>query len=365
MALEASDILDPVAVTLFDVDHVTWTADDLLRALNEAQRHLVTLRPEANTLTVVQALTEGVNQALPAGGRALVDIPRNYVATPYQWLLHSHYSVTDAPMSWPTETTVRVPVDFGTLSIDQSNRDSLGQTPTTLAVSVQLDAPAGSGYQIQIQIYTNYGAMVGSGYLDVTPGATAGTLAVAIGAMGPTEYIASFAFYRPFNMFAFTVTAIAATPVQYGGVTPGPAITLCEREILTAYAPDWPTHTPSATVENFCYDERSPLVFQVYPPADTAARVELIYVADPVACEFNDSSLGVPDAYAEPLRYLTLAICYEQDIEGGANRAKAMDARAFAVQLLGAAEAKGLTKSPNTVDPGGYPSRQLSVAGGA
>jgi hypothetical protein len=56
----------------------------------------------------------------------------------------------------------------------------------------------------------------------------------------------------------------------------GAAVTVTQRGLLDQYNPSWHQQTGSATVKHFMFDERIPTQFWVYPPATTAAQLELI-----------------------------------------------------------------------------------------
>lgn len=73
----ASVITNAASVTLVDTDHITWTEAELLGYLNEALRATALVKPDLFTVQAEVTLAAGVLQNLPAGGIALIDIPRN------------------------------------------------------------------------------------------------------------------------------------------------------------------------------------------------------------------------------------------------------------------------------------------------
>lgn len=73
----ASIIINKVADQLHDIDHVRWPVDDLLYWLNEGQRAIAILRPEAKTVNGAVQLVAGTKQTIPAAGIRLHKITRN------------------------------------------------------------------------------------------------------------------------------------------------------------------------------------------------------------------------------------------------------------------------------------------------
>jgi hypothetical protein len=72
-----SDVLDPVAVTLLDRLHRTWTEPELIGYLNEALRATAFVKPDMYVVQDAFAPTAGVLQVLPTDSVALLDITRN------------------------------------------------------------------------------------------------------------------------------------------------------------------------------------------------------------------------------------------------------------------------------------------------
>ncbi len=136
----------------------------------------------------------------------------------------------------------------------------------------------------------------------------------------------------------------------------GPAVQMCQKEDLDAFDLSWPEADVSDVIENFAFDERNPTLCYVYPPPDTQAFVELVYVAEPTDCAGSTSALGVLDQYQTPLRYLTLAVAYEKEIEG-ANPARADFYRQAALEALMAGTEGERQRSPNANNQDGKATR--------
>lgn len=77
MAVDAKQVIRRVVDILVDVGSIAWKVDELVRWLNDGQRELVILRPDATADIVQIVLVAGVRQQLPATAVKLLDIPNN------------------------------------------------------------------------------------------------------------------------------------------------------------------------------------------------------------------------------------------------------------------------------------------------
>lgn len=73
----ASSIINKAAIVLFDVNNTKWSRAELLGWLNDAQRALVALVPEASSKTTSVKMVAGARQTLPADAYMLLEISRN------------------------------------------------------------------------------------------------------------------------------------------------------------------------------------------------------------------------------------------------------------------------------------------------
>jgi hypothetical protein len=81
--IQAATILDSAATILLDAAHRTWSADELLGYLNEAQRATAAARPsDFYVIEGQMQLAYGVIQNLPSDGITLIDVPRNNPTAP-------------------------------------------------------------------------------------------------------------------------------------------------------------------------------------------------------------------------------------------------------------------------------------------
>lgn len=79
------------------------------------------------------------------------------------------------------------------------------------------------------------------------------------------------------------------------------SVRLTDRRSLDTQRRSWYSDTPSASVEMYMFDPRTPKEFLVYPPATTAARLEVIYSVLPAEHTLSDAQLLNP-ATAETIR---------------------------------------------------------------
>lgn len=77
MAITALSILNRAAQTLNDMGFDRWTRSELLGYLNDGQREIVKIKPDAKTETRTHALIAGAKQPRPADCIAVVDVVCN------------------------------------------------------------------------------------------------------------------------------------------------------------------------------------------------------------------------------------------------------------------------------------------------
>jgi len=77
----SSSLISKAQTLLQDTAGTRWTSTELLGWLNDGQREIVLLKPDANTSSSTHALTAGTKQALPNAGITLVDVTRNVTGT--------------------------------------------------------------------------------------------------------------------------------------------------------------------------------------------------------------------------------------------------------------------------------------------
>lgn len=75
--ITAQEIVDRAGVLIQDATNVRWPESELLDWLNDGQREIVLVRPEAHSTNTAVQLAEGTKQSIPADGISLLDIVRN------------------------------------------------------------------------------------------------------------------------------------------------------------------------------------------------------------------------------------------------------------------------------------------------
>lgn len=75
--ITAQSIVDKAQIALQDVTGVRWPDAELLGWLNDGQREIVVLKPNAFVINTAIKLVAGTKQDLPSNGVQLIDIVRN------------------------------------------------------------------------------------------------------------------------------------------------------------------------------------------------------------------------------------------------------------------------------------------------
>lgn len=73
----ASEISDRARLVLNDADGVRWLDAELVKWINDGQRAIVVVRPDASVLNTTLTLSTGTKQTIPSDGLRLLDITRN------------------------------------------------------------------------------------------------------------------------------------------------------------------------------------------------------------------------------------------------------------------------------------------------
>jgi len=148
------------------------------------------------------------------------------------------------------------------------------------------------------------------------------------------------------QMTAGTKQTIPATGVQLidvvrnmgdNGTTVGDVITFLKRNVLDSGNRDWHAESQDSAHDHFCFDERDPKHFYVYPPSDGANYVEIVYSAAPADIAI-DATITLDDVYANALLDYILYRAYSKDAEFAANAQRAAMAYAAFLRSLGMRE---------------------------
>jgi hypothetical protein len=106
--------------------------------------------------------------------------------------------------------------------------------------------------------------------------------------------------------------------------TSGAAVTLTHRGFLDQQNPTWQTMTQTATIKHFMVDERDPSTFWVYPPATSAASVEIIYQSTPTDYAVGDSLSSYEELYGGAFVDYVCYRAFSKDSEYAGNAQRAL-----------------------------------------
>ena len=233
----ASDITSRARILLNDIDATRWIDTELFKWVNDAQKLVAMMRPDASVATFVMALIAGTRQTIPTGGFRLLDVVRNVVAV-------------------------------------------TGSTPSTQVVT-----------------------------------------------------------------------------------TPGRSVRIVDREVLDTQDPYWHTATGSAEIKHFIYDNRSPTLFYVYPPATTSAKLEVVYSVAPTDVTAAGDTLSISDIYQDVILNYVMYRAYSKDAEYASNAALAGGYLNVVNQMLGIKTQKDVAYSPDLNSKGSSPAAGLTAGG--
>lgn len=100
------DLIGPIAALQYDTAFVHWTQAEWLEYLNQGQRKVVELDPNANNITVTLSLVAGTLQTTPTDCIAVVDVPRNILnsGADGRAIRQADYKLlSNAKPDWPTD----------------------------------------------------------------------------------------------------------------------------------------------------------------------------------------------------------------------------------------------------------------------
>jgi len=110
-------------------------------------------------------------------------------------------------------------------------------------------------------------------------------------------------------------------------------VRLINRSVLDDQRPAWHTDTATVNIQNYTFDVRQPKSFFVYPPATTAAQLEVVYADLPTAHALSAANLDpassssdvilIDDTYVTAIIDWILYRAFSKDAEFAANAARA------------------------------------------
>ena len=141
--------------------------------------------------------------------------------------------------------------------------------------------------------------------------------------------------------------------------SPGRAVRIVEREVLDAQRPDWHSEA-TGPVKHFMFDERTPKVFYVYPPAVSGAKLEIAYSQSPqelLVANIATDQLTAEDIYTGALVDYVCYRAFSKDAEYAGNQQRALSHYQQFSNALGIGVRSTVAVSPNVSNVGGVPPR--------
>jgi hypothetical protein len=141
---------------------------------------------------------------------------------------------------------------------------------------------------------------------------------------GPRQVLTST--FTAASRLVSVVRNTAATSNKYG-------VRLVDKRVLDDQRKGWYAETPTVSIEEYVFDARQPRDFMVYPPATTAARLEVVYAQVPTPHTLTDEQLAntattevirIDDTFANALLDYMLFRAYTKDSEQQGNAARAV-----------------------------------------
>ncbi len=112
------------------------------------------------------------------------------------------------------------------------------------------------------------------------------------------------------------------------------AVRLVDRNTLDDQRRGWHNETASVNIQHYMFDPKLPKEFMVYPPATTAAQLEVVYSSVPAAHALSEANLApdsgdttvinIDDSYANAILDYILYRAYSKDAEYAANAQRAV-----------------------------------------
>lgn len=136
----------------------------------------------------------------------------------------------------------------------------------------------------------------------------------------------------------------------------GPAITLIQREYIDAFLPSW-QGGGAQEIYHFAYDERTPGVYMVYPPAADGVSIDISFAKAPAALPLNGTLNMAETVLADSLADYVVARLLLDDAASPVNQQRALTHLQLFSSVTGASIKALLRNSPNTANVGGVPPR--------
>ena len=330
MTVSVQSVLDRVQQTLQDTAGIRWSStNELVLWVNDAQREIALLKPDATATNATVALSEGTKQTIPDDGNRLLRVVRNMA------MIEKTYTITVVNSGGNKFYTDG---SFQTLTLEEGSTYTFDQSDSSnnghpLRFSTTANGSHGGGSEYTTGVTT-------SG----TPGSGTAFTKITVGIDAPTLYTYCTA-HAGMGFLVLTSTRVG---------TGKRATRLVSRDSLDSIQPSW--HDPTvkgdakhgSLIKHYMYEDQNPRNYYVYPGVASGASsfLEIIYSANPATVAAN-GNLTVPDLFANAIMNYVLYMAYMKDSEfvGSQQRASA-HYNLFITSVTGKAQID-LSTSPN------------------
>lgn len=125
----------------------------------------------------------------------------------------------------------------------------------------------------------------------------------------------------------------------------GEAIRRVNRLFLDTMRPGWQSQAKKETIKAFCFDDRDPRSFYVWPPCTAGTRANLVYVKSPEALTL-EGSFGLQDPYSIPAASYVAFRAFSKDADFAADGSRAAEFYAHFSSYLAGKEAGEQNSEP-------------------
>lgn len=316
-----SAIFTEADAILLDTAKTRWPDAEKLRYLNAGQRQAVIFKPDVYVTNDVYRLAAGTKQSLPDGTSAFQDVAGSTLKECLALikLVRNMTALSNLVASW-------VNVDYDTFTASGANITSgIATGAARTANSASINLTLGHSYRLDCTLTLTSGAVptvTGTGGVPSTALASGLTSIDFTASAAATVLTLTNAGVGNWSCTFFLYDRTTYPSVGSDHVAPGSAIAPIGADLLDAYDPDWHSATPSATVQNYIYEDADPAHFYVTPPQPNSGMgyVEVIFSACPAAVVATvgppvsyDVAITLSDVYRDILLNYVLYRCYAKD----------------------------------------------------
>ena len=169
--------------------------------------------------------------------------------------------------------------------------------------------------------------------------------------------------FRLLDVIRNVTTVTGSTTADQVVTLAGRSVRIVDREVLDTQDPYWHTAAGASEVKHFIYDNRSPTLFYVFPPATTAAKLEIVYSVAPTDASVLADTLSISDIYQDVILNYVMYRAYSKDAEYASNAALATGYLSVVNQMLGIKTQKDVAYSPDLNSKGSLPAQGLTAGG--